>query len=142
MHSNPFRLLVLAWFSFWLVVFIPGHTRGAVEVPGQASESTRGSCCTPAPVPSCCAPSASELPADLACCDLDALQDGSGDDLPDDPARRCMICFLKAHLTDAPPVVLYTPFLGELDEIAYEVESSVYDDLAVLDRVRGRGPPC
>ncbi len=52
-----------------------------------------------------------------------------------------MVCFLKAHLIDAPPVVLYTPYLGELGEIAYAMEISVHKDLAVLDRVRGRGPP-
>ena len=111
MQSNPFRLLVLSWFSFWLVVFIPGHTRGAVEMPD--AQAAAASCCAPAE-PSCCAPTAGR---NASCCTPGQSTQPHNDDAPADPARRCMVCFLKAHLTEATPVALYTPSLGALDEI-------------------------
>jgi len=134
MQSNPFRLLVLTWFSFWLVVFIPGHTRGVVEMPD--AQAAAASCCTPAP--SCCAPTTGR---DVSCCTPGQATQTRDEDAPADPARRCMVCFLKARLTDAPPVVIYTPYLGELDEIAYADEPSLCGDLTVLEVSRGRGPP-
>lgn len=131
LRSNPLRLAVLLWFAGWLVVVMPGHTRGIVKLPGSDAPAPRSACCDPEP--NCCDP-------DPSCCDP---APGDGDDAPTpvDPAKHCAICFLKANLTDPPPVTLYTPFLGELDELAYLVESSDRDALATPQRVRGRAPP-
>ena len=121
--SNPLRLAVLIWFAGWLVLVMPGHKRGIVQMPGGQSEQAAASCCEPQP--SCCTPAESP----------------QSPPRPTDPAKHCAICFLKAHLTNPPPVTLYTPFLGELDELAFQVAASVADAQAAPKRVRGRAPP-
>lgn len=119
------RITVLLWFAAWMVVVIPGHTRGIVKLPGaeQAQQADTASCCKPKP----------------ACCDTE--HEGDCPDRPSDPAKHCAICFLKARLSDPPPVILYTPYLGELDELAFHLESSLADDLAAPAGLRGRAPP-
>ena len=125
MRSNPVRLSILLWFAGWMLVVMPGHTRGIVRLPGSepSEQSRQASCCKPKP----------------SCCDKDRSEDGPA--RPTDPAKHCAICFLSAHLTDPPPVLLYTPYLGELEELAFLVESSISDDLAAPQLLRGRGPP-
>lgn len=123
-RSNSLRLIVLIWFSGWLLLVMPGHKRGIVTLPGaEVDQVADVSCCEPKP--SCC----------------DAQADDCETPKPIDPAKHCAICFLKSHLTDPPPLVLYTPYLGELDELTYLIESSVLDELASPDRIRGRAPP-
>jgi len=133
MHSSSFRVLVMLWFSGWLVVVMPGHTRGIVQLP-DAKGGEQDSCCQAKP-PSCCQGRPSQTdnagPSDTS----------RGGDKPTDPARHCAICFLKAHLTTPPPLTLYTPYLGELDELGFMVESSIADDLAAPALMRGRAPP-
>ncbi len=124
-RSNTLRIAVLLWFAVWLLLVMPGHKRGIVTVPG--AEQAQASCCEPGP--SCC-----DALAESACCTPD-------DDRPADPARHCAICFLKSHLNNPPPVTLYTPFLGELDELTFPIESSIADDQAAPLRLRGRAPP-
>jgi len=122
-RSNPLRIAVLVWFAGWLVLVMPGHKRGIVEVPGGDAQEVASSCCEPQP--SCC----------------DAADGSQTTPRPTDPAKHCAICFLKAHLTNPPPVTLYTPYLGELDELAFAIESSIADAQAAPSRVRGRAPP-
>jgi hypothetical protein len=121
-RSNLLRLVVLVWFSGWLLLVMPGHTRGIVELPGAESEQA-DSCCEPKP--NCCV----------------IAEDDCETPKPTDPAKHCAICYLKSHLTDPPPLVFYTPYLGELDELAYLLQASVARDIAAPDRVRGRAPP-
>ena len=125
-RSNTLRIAVLVWFSGWLLLVMPGHKRGIVTVPG-AELAQAASCCEPGPP--CC-----DTPVETSCCTPE-------DDRPTDPARHCAICFLKSHLNNPPPVTLYTPFLGELDQLAFFIESSIADDQAAPLRVRGRAPP-
>ncbi|MEM9345692.1 MAG: hypothetical protein AAGB26_03640 [Planctomycetota bacterium] len=123
-RSNTLRFTVLLWFSGWLLLVMPGHKRGIVTLPGAEIEHAQAeSCCNPQP--SCCelCPGGCEAPG------------------PVDPAKHCAICFLKSHLTDPPAIVLYTPYLGELDELAYLIESSILESLATLAGIRGRAPP-
>lgn len=122
--SNSLRIAILVWFAGWLVLVMPGHKRGMVTLPDAAVADDSASCCEPKP----------------SCCDPDDPADQPGD-RPSDPAKHCAICFLKAHLTDPPPVTLYSPFLGELDELAFLVEQSIADTQAALSRLRGRAPP-
>jgi hypothetical protein len=134
-RSNLLRLVVLTWFSGWLLLVMPGHTRGVVSLPGAevaASAEADSSCCDTRT--SCCERVS-------PCCDANAESEGDTTPKPIDPAKHCAICFLKSHLTDAPPAVLYTPYLGELDELAYHCESSVLDDRSAPLRTRGRAPP-
>ena len=121
--SNPLRIAVLIWFASWLMLVMPGHKRGIVQVPGGDAQEIASACSEPQP--SCCDPAESP----------------QSPPRPGDPAQHCAICFLKAHLTDAPPATFYTPFLGELDELAFLIEDSVADEQAAPDRVRGRAPP-
>lgn len=125
-RSNSLRLAVLLWFSGWLLLVMPGHKRGIVTLPGAEIEQAR------AEDPSCCEPEPS-------CCDTAA--DDCRTPRPIDPAKHCAICFLKSHLTDPPAITLYTPCLGELDELAYVIESSILETLATPRRIRGRAPP-
>jgi len=122
LRSNLLRLAVLAWFAGWLLLVMPGHTRGIVELPGADSELA-DACCEPRP--SCC----------------DAAEDDCEPPKPSDPAKHCAICYLKSHLTDPPPLVFYTPYLGELDELTYLLQDSVFSELAAPERMRGRAPP-
>ena len=124
LRSNSLRFLVLLWFSGWLLLVMPGHKRGIVMLPGAEVEQAEAeSCCEPEP----------------SCCDI-ASDDGEKPK-PIDPAKHCAICFLKSHLTDPPPVAFYTPYLGELDELAYLIESSILDELSAPAQLRGRAPP-
>ena len=127
-RSNTLRLAVLAWFAGWLLFVMPGHKRGIVRLPGApeaAVAAEQASCCEPTP----------------SCCETGDTQPCDEPPAPIDPAKHCAICFLKAHLTDPPPVVLYTPYLGELDELAFHVESSIADGLSAPRQLRGRAPP-
>jgi len=133
-RSNLFRVAILLWFAGWLVVVMPGHTRGVVKLPG-AALAEAALCCEPTPDASCCDP------APTCCGDVSGGAPKPGDAPIDDPAKHCAICFLKATLTDPPPVTWYTPFLGELDELAYCVESSIADPVAAPAQLRGRAPP-
>lgn len=119
LRSNSLRLLVLLWFSGWLLLVMPGHKRGIVTLPGAETEQVAAS-------------------RGASCCDIDAENDAPK---PIDPAKHCAICFLKSHLTDPPALTLYTPYLGELDELAYLIEDSILDELAAPEHLRGRAPP-
>ena len=132
-RSNSLRIAILVWFAGWLIFVMPGHKRGIVKVPGaEAAVAGDASCCKPEP--SCCQPSgAADGPIDS--------QQPDDDRRRPDPAKHCAICFLKAHLTDPPPVTLYTPYLGELDELAFHVESSIAQGQGAPERLRGRAPP-
>ena len=119
-RSNSLRLIVLFWFAGWLLLVMPGHKRGIVTLPGGEVEvvaANRGA----------------------SCCEV--ASDNDQTPAPIDPAKHCAICFLKSHLTDPPAVTLYTPYLGELDELTYLLESSILDQLASPYGVRGRAPP-
>ena len=125
------RFVVLVWFSGWLLLVMPGHKRGIVTLPGAEIEQTQAVsvCCDQEP--DCCSPA-------LTCCDIAAEDEAPR---PIDPAKHCAICFLKSHLTEPPALTLYTPYLGELDEIAYLIEAAILDQLSAPDRMRGRAPP-
>ena len=136
-QSSALRLSVLVWFACWLVVVMPGHTRGIVKLPGSDLSSKQGvSCCEPAP-PSCCQAGPKDASASAMC----ALGEHGKQPNPIDPAKHCAICFLKAQLRNPPPLVLYTPYLGELDELEVVVDESITHDQAAPSQMRGRAPP-
>lgn len=68
------RWLLIGWQVFWLAVFVPGHTRGAITLPGEQSprcyvdSSPGGGCCG-------------------------ANKSDKGSPSPDD-RRRCAVCYL------------------------------------------------
>jgi hypothetical protein len=120
---NTARWLVLVWFTLWMGVIMPGHTRGAVRLPGAGEATACESCC--------CA---------TACCETDR-GDGNSE-TPADPARCCAVCYINATLNTPPPLTLYTPYLGQLDEVVYISCGGVAPHACgVPDPYRARPPP-
>jgi hypothetical protein len=77
------RWLLIVWQVFWLVVFIPGHTRGAITLP----DGSAG--CSLQPAGGCCGSGAQS----------------SGREPTQEDRRRCAVCFLANGYL--PPVVYH-----------------------------------
>ncbi|HEX8911911.1 MAG TPA: hypothetical protein VF796_06095 [Humisphaera sp.] len=88
MLRRIFTILLLAQQSVWLLAVLPGHTRGAILLPG--AEGGDG----------CCAP-AEPAPPRHACCPP-AGREGHGHHAPT-PAERLKNCALCVHLTKMTP---------------------------------------
>ncbi len=119
MRWRPFHIALLIFQTFWLNVVIPGHTRGAVSLPGTTCESCRQ------PLLSGCSTgtgrSSSHTPVR-------------------DPASHCAICYFAARLT-LPPVVDFTPPRLGLAEILDPPAPQIVDSLRVVLPFDGRAPP-
>ena len=96
MRSRGFRILVLLFVAVWFGVIVPGHTRGAVRLPGVVGcqdrpTKTDGACCGErAPGPSKSAPA----------------------------NGGCAVCFFAAALMHAPPVTFDFASLGLVGSLA------------------------
>lgn len=124
---------VLVWFALWMSVIMPGHTRGVVRLPGMEKTASEGSSC-------CCGDGQSACETSTAG-DL-AGQTEDDNDAPPDPAKCCAVCYFNATLNTPPPLTLYTPYLGQLDEIAYLTqEAQPPHERRSPDLYRGRPPP-
>lgn len=121
--------LVLVWFTLWMGVIAPGHTRGVVRLPGMDDTSSASACCCTDTQGSC-------APA------TQTAETGPQDSTPADPAKCCAVCYFNATLNTPPPLTLYTPYLGQLDEIAYLSRAALtpHERLSP-DAQRGRPPP-
>jgi len=123
------KRLVLVWFTLWMGVVMPGHTRGVVRLPGMENTQSAAAQC-------CCDTAGT--------CDMtDATaESATEDDTPADPAKCCAVCYLNATLNTPPPVTLYTPYLGQLDELAYLSRAAqTPHQRRSPDLYRGRPPP-
>lgn len=123
------KRLVLVWFTLWMGVVMPGHTRGVVRLPGMDNTQSAAAHC-------CCDTAGT--------CDMtDATAESeTNDDPPADPAKCCAVCYLTATLNTPPPVTLYTPYLGQLDELAYLSRAAqAPHQRRSPDLYRGRPPP-
>src|SRR5688572_23818410 len=82
MHARWLRIAVLAQACWWFGLYVPVHQRGAIPIDtGRQSESVQG----------CCVGHDNQVPDDPA-------------QRPDDPVRRCAVCYLTAKL-DVPPTL-------------------------------------
>src|SRR5262245_34256916 len=103
--------------SLWLNVILPGHTRGAIALPGYEATSTAShGCCTP--------------------------QDHDSRDRqkPTDRAARCAVCFFAVRLTLPDAIDLNPAALG----LAGDAPDESHDAIASIDlrlTYLGRGPP-
>ncbi len=125
MRSTAFRWLWLLFLVVWFVGVMPGHERGIVAFDQIAPEPVN-----PAAAKDCggCCPLPEDEPAD--------------EDAPvEDPAKTCLICFLRATL-DLPVDVAFDPpgLLFEF-EIAAPPRVIALHAIAAPDELRGRGPP-
>lgn len=104
-------IALVVFQSLWLNVIIPGHTRGAITLPG--FKSTPDTCCK---------------------------QDSKKQAPSDDRASHCAVCFFAARLS-MPVVIDLTPqelaLSGEQEAPAPEIVAS----LDVQLTYRGRAPP-
>ena len=103
--------------SLWLNVVLPGHTRGAITLPGyEASSGSSQGCCKPQD------------------------HDSRDSNKPTDRAAHCAICFFAARLT-LPDVIDLNPApLG----LAGDAPDESRDSIASIDlrlTYLGRGPP-
>ncbi|MEM9413853.1 MAG: hypothetical protein AAGA29_00060 [Planctomycetota bacterium] len=102
---------------------MPGHSRGVVPLPGTAPQDSHA-CCGSDTARTC-----------------DPVQ-GQQEDAPVDPAKCCAVCYFNATLNTPPPVTLYIPYLGQLDEIAYRMCDALAPHQRLApDLYRGRPPP-
>jgi hypothetical protein len=122
LRSRPFRLAVLLFQALWLNVVLPGHSRGAVSVPGGGCEACR-------------------IGAEKSSCHQPSPSKPNGSDpAPGDPASHCAICYFAAMLSLPPAIDLSPPALRFLElrdvPIAERVVSTLFS--ATYD---GRAPP-
>ena len=121
--------LVLVWFTLWMGVIMPGHTRGIVRLPGMDEAQSRATCCCDDGT-GACTPDGSTADAETE------------DDTPTDPAKCCAVCYFNATLNTPPPITLYSPYLVQLDEIAYLARAAQTPHERISpDLYRGRPPP-
>jgi len=123
MLGRAFRIALLVFQAVWLNVILPGHTRGAVALPG-----TECSQCEPAQsMDGCCpfeqSPPTHSKPANHR-----------------DPAANCAICHFAARVT-APPVVDFAPPPLVLVGRVIEPATPATPSLALLPTYDGRAPP-
>lgn len=131
-RSNWIRWAALLWFAAWLVVVLPGHERGALQAVGGDASSQAGYVETGA----ICGVSEQPLPWDRG-----GPEEPVAPTTPSEPHDSCVICVYLSQLASAPPCVIYTPCLGELDELVYASFDSISDDLTTPSQLRGRPPP-
>jgi hypothetical protein len=105
------RILSILFFTFWFTIFLPGHERGVIKVPGELTcSSSTDSCC----------------PEDQA--------------PKEDPAATCAICQLIATL-DTPLAILdITPVVERLQYFRQATPQRIVGRLVRLS-IRQRAPP-
>ncbi|MDB5171258.1 MAG: hypothetical protein JWN51_31 [Phycisphaerales bacterium] len=129
LRSRALRLAILAFQALWLNIIVPGHTRGAVQLPG----SDCAACGVTPDTPqgrSCChakqgaAPNTKPVPAPA----------------PVDPASHCAICHFAALLSPAIAVDCTHP---PLSFVAVTPTQPAYDagGRDSLPTYLGRAPP-
>ena len=121
MRSRALHILVLAWQALWLLVLVPGHTRGQILVPGSAA-------------PAAVAHGGPTLSAIEGCC---ATPDAGQ---PERPGGRCAVCQFIASMSTPPTVVLPAAELTLLDLLPPADAPAIVARRAVRD-LRARGPP-
>jgi hypothetical protein len=115
----------------WFGVIVPGHRRGIVPLPGYEAAD---SCCSSPPTeqsdsrPSCCPTDDEASPA------------SSPDDRPDDPVKRCAICYIVAML-NVPPAIDFVDPPSALLQYLPALKNTTFFTVASLLRFHGRAPP-
>lgn len=95
MRWRPFHFALILFQAFWLNVVIPGHTRGAITLPGAGCEDST-------------CPFHTSMAG--ACCDTDGAEH-RGQPMPAKRVANCAICAFAARLTPPPAIDLWPPEL-------------------------------
>lgn len=112
------RILFILWQAVWLNAVIPGHTRGAIPLPGSAPADE-------SPAPGCCA----------------GATDREGESRPSPADRaRCAVCYFAAGLILAAPPDL-APAPKGLCEVLPPAAPGDVPSLPLAPTYDGRGPP-
>ena len=123
MRWRPGHLALILFQAFWLNVVIPGHTRGAVALPGCDGGSCIDSSVSAARPASCC-------------------HTGESSRSKSFPSRssRCAICAFAARMT-LPPVVDFAP--PKLGLLAWASTEPAHEALSLAPAAAydGRAPP-
>ena len=120
-------IFLLVQQAFWLLVVLPGHTRGAWTVPGY---SAADACCTPA--------AADAADAKKCCSEPQSPENGEND-----PAKRlshCAVCHIAVRMVVAPPPDLAPTPSGPAEHVAAAVPGAV-PSRVVLRTYDSTGPP-
>lgn len=123
------NLLVLTYTIFFVAIFAPGHTRGALKVPGslqpELAMAVKG--CS-----FCAAFGSRKTPESTTDLPIPA-------DTPEPDSGHCIVCLIKGMLTvppepDFPPVVTLTLRLAAL-----RLQEAV--PVPAFEMIAARGPP-
>ena len=127
MRCRATRIALLAFEALWLNVIVPGHSRGAVGLPGE-------SC------PLCPAVAVSSDSVTPKCCDRGSTPDSRDSHPARDPAAHCSICHFAARATP-PPVIDFTPPKPEILAIRPTASMSALYSRPPAPTYLGRAPP-
>ena len=111
---------LLIYQVFFLKIFLPGHTRGAITVDGKHT-------------PACC-----------CCCCPDRTVAADGSHKKDTPSQKdcenCAVCQFAARMSHGTTVQFTLPPLGLLAVVA-PVAPTPVESILRLSTYDGRGPP-
>lgn len=129
MRRKWLHILVLAWQCLWLLVIVPGHTRGQIVLPGTAT-----------PTPAAEAADGPQLRALVGCCAVAPEGDDPSDPISEERKRDCAVCHFAVRMSVA---VAYVPPI-ERPTLLNVLPAEVARDVAAV-AIRGvpmpRGPP-
>lgn len=123
LRSPALRLAVLLFEAVWLNAVVPGHRRGAVELPGESCAA-----CAVAQPEACCPEMGDPQPTKPAV------------PVSKDPAAHCAICYFAAMLS-TPPAIDCTPPAHRLLEIHKPPVALERPSLPLIASYDGRAPP-
>jgi len=117
--ARAFRFSLLVFWAGFLGIFVPGHTRGAITLPGAGCSDCK------------------TVKAD-SCCATDTTTER--DEPTQDQKKRCAVCFFVMSLYVVPPFVLDVRAAGLVAVLPLRPPAVV--GLPTLDPTYwGRGPP-
>lgn len=105
--------------ALWFTVLLPGHTRGAIVLPGTDDRSAVSS---------------------HGCCGESAPPRDPRDPMPAKRVANCAVCFFAAHLSTSLSIPPQLP-LHERCGIARDSATTQAVELTVLVTYLGRAPP-
>ncbi|MBI1375034.1 MAG: hypothetical protein GC159_20135 [Phycisphaera sp.] len=116
------RIATLAWAIVWFGVFLPGHTRGVIKLPGTPTEACES--CESKP----------------SCCDKPRADDDASHSRHKSSPDHCAVCELVAKLDTPVAIDLSLPPAG-LVELLPPTTPQRVTPARYASTLRGRAPP-
>jgi hypothetical protein len=122
MRSRSLRIIVLIFQTLWLGVLVPGHRRGVIALPGEASVTA--------------------LSQERSCCPVDESKGKHAPQTPcsRDPAEHCAICHMALRLSVPPTIDIVLPPCG-LAETLVLARCDAPISISTVPTYDGRAPP-